>query len=164
MAELPASMMKRKKSGIRYAWLLLAAGGAIVVYSLLRTDEQGIPGWQPAGEMLRAAMDAHEAPSPAAPVSSAADRLPSPVPADPVREQPPKSAGAGLLDLNRATEAELEALPGIGPSKVQSILAYRVSHQGFRSPDELLQVRGIGPKLYEKLRPLVTAVPPASAP
>lgn len=59
------------------------------------------------------------------------------------------------LDLNAATQAQLEDLPGIGPSKAKAIVAYREQHGGFRSIDELLQVKGIGPKMFEKLRPEV---------
>jgi competence protein ComEA len=62
---------------------------------------------------------------------------------------------AALLDLNRATVVQLEALPGIGSSKAAAIVAAREQSGGFRSVDELEGVRGIGPALLEKLRPLV---------
>lgn len=62
---------------------------------------------------------------------------------------------AARLDLNRATAAQLEALPGIGSSKAAAIVAAREQGGGFRSVDELEEVRGIGPALLEKLRPLV---------
>jgi len=59
------------------------------------------------------------------------------------------------LDLNRATAEELETLPGIGASKAAAILAAREAQGGFASLDELESVRGIGPALMAKLRPLV---------
>ena len=59
------------------------------------------------------------------------------------------------LDLNRATAAELEALPGIGEVKAAAILAVRDARGGFESMDELESVRGIGPSLAAKLRPLL---------
>lgn len=59
------------------------------------------------------------------------------------------------LDLNRATAEQLEALPGIGEVKAAAILAVRESKGGFQSLDELEAVRGIGPSLVAKLRPLV---------
>ena len=59
------------------------------------------------------------------------------------------------LDLNRATAAELEALPGIGEVKAAAILAVRDARGGFESMDELESVRGIGPSLATKLRPLL---------
>ncbi len=62
---------------------------------------------------------------------------------------------AARLDLNRATVTQLEALPGIGSSKAAAIVAAREQGGGFRSVDELEGVRGIGPALLEKLRPLV---------
>jgi competence protein ComEA len=53
-------------------------------------------------------------------------------------------------------------LPGLGEALAQRIEAYRVEHHGFRTVDELRQVRGIGPKLLEKLRPHVfVEVPPS---
>ncbi len=62
---------------------------------------------------------------------------------------------AARLDLNRATAAELEALPGIGEVKAAAILAVRDAQGGFASLDELERVRGIGPALAAKLRPLL---------
>ena len=59
------------------------------------------------------------------------------------------------LDLNRATAEELETLPGIGATKAAAILAARDAQGGFKSLDELEAVRGIGPALMAKLRPLV---------
>ena len=81
------------------------------------------------------------------------------------------SAGPGLagepprLDLNRASAAELEALPGIGAVKAAAILAVREERGGFASIDELESVRGIGPQLAQKLRSLVQisrAQPPSA--
>ncbi len=60
------------------------------------------------------------------------------------------------LDLNRATAVQLEALPGIGEVKAAAILAIRLERGGFSSVAELESVRGIGPALIGKLRPLVT--------
>jgi comEA protein len=59
------------------------------------------------------------------------------------------------LDLNRATAEELETLPGIGAAKAAAILAARDAQGGFSSLEELEAVRGIGPALMAKLRPLV---------
>lgn len=66
-------------------------------------------------------------------------------------------AGPGvLLDLNRATAAELEELPGVGPVTAGAIIAWREDNGEFTSVDELQEVSGIGPATLEKLRPLVT--------
>ena len=56
------------------------------------------------------------------------------------------------LDLNRATRAELALLPGVGPSRAQSIDDYRRQHGDFRAIDDLRKVPGIGPKTMEKVR------------
>ena len=66
---------------------------------------------------------------------------------------PPESAG--LLDLNCATQAQLEALPGIGPVLARRILETRDQLGGFQSLEELLEVPGIGPGRFEQIRRLV---------
>jgi competence protein ComEA len=70
---------------------------------------------------------------------------------------PPSAAAARpTLDLNRAGPAELETLPGVGPALARRIVEARSARGGFRSPDDLLEVRGIGPATLGRLRPLVT--------
>jgi competence protein ComEA len=59
---------------------------------------------------------------------------------------------AGPIDVNRATEQELQQLPGIGPTLARRIITARP----FRTVDELRRVRGIGVKTLDRLRPLVT--------
>ena len=59
------------------------------------------------------------------------------------------------IDLNRATAEELAALPGIGAAKAAAIVEYRASSGAFASIEDLEAVRGIGPALVAKLRPLV---------
>jgi competence protein ComEA len=65
------------------------------------------------------------------------------------------------LDLNTATKEQLVALSGIGPAKAQAILDYRVQHGGFKSVDELKDVKGIGAKRFEKLKPELTVGAPS---
>jgi competence protein ComEA len=59
------------------------------------------------------------------------------------------------LDLNTATAAGLDALPGIGPVLAGRIVAWRTAHGRFSSVDELSEVSGIGPALLGRLRPMV---------
>lgn len=59
------------------------------------------------------------------------------------------------LDLNTATQAQLEALPGIGPTLAQAIIAERTRAGGFRSVGDLRRVRGIGDARFAQLEPLV---------
>ncbi len=56
------------------------------------------------------------------------------------------AAGDGRIAINRATAAELERLPGVGPALAGRIVAYREAHGPFRSPQDLLAVSGIGEK------------------
>ena len=60
------------------------------------------------------------------------------------------------IDLNKATLEQLDKLPGIGPSKAQAIIDLRSRLGQFTSTDQLLDVKGIGPKTYDKFRDKVT--------
>lgn len=59
------------------------------------------------------------------------------------------------IDLNTATPAELEELPGIGPATAAAIFEYREEHGPFASVDDLTEVRGIGPAKLDAIRDLV---------
>jgi len=80
-------------------------------------------------------------------------------------------AWAGSVNLNTASAAELDALPGIGPSKASAIIAHRDANGPFKTVDALTDVAGIGPATLEGLRsevmvgePNTKAPPPAVAP
>lgn len=62
----------------------------------------------------------------------------------------------GKVNLNTATRAELEALPGIGPSLAGRIIDYRTRNGPFRTPEELMNVSGIGEKRFADLEGLIT--------
>jgi competence protein ComEA len=81
-------------------------------------------------------------------------------PAGEVREQPGAGGGTGTaskgaLDLNRASQSQLEELPEVGPVTAQAILAWRQEHGRFTRIEELQEVDGIGPKTYAQLAPHV---------
>jgi competence protein ComEA len=63
---------------------------------------------------------------------------------------------SGLVNLNAATQPQLEALPGIGPTLAKAIIAERERRGGFRSVNELRDVRGIGEKRFADLKDKVT--------
>lgn len=73
-----------------------------------------------------------------------------------VQSPPQKESTGARLDLNRATAAELDKLPGIGPSKAEAIVAYREQQGGFRNVAQLKEVKGIGAKTFATLEPLIT--------
>ena len=64
---------------------------------------------------------------------------------------------ARRVDVNAATVAELERLPEVGPSLARRIAAYRETHGPFGSPEDLVDVPGIGPKTYDVLKDYVSA-------
>lgn len=61
----------------------------------------------------------------------------------------------GKINLNTASAQELEALPGIGPALAQSIVQYRQLHGNYKKIEDILNVPGIGPKTFEKIRGLI---------
>lgn len=61
----------------------------------------------------------------------------------------------GVVNINRASVAELDALPGVGPSTAQAIVDYRTTNGPFGSPEDLLNVKGIGPAKFDAMRKLV---------
>lgn len=77
------------------------------------------------------------------------------VPLDPSNAyaRPALNPSPGSIALNLASAKELELLPGIGPSLASRILEHRQTHGPFKSVEELLAVKGIGPKTLEKIRP-----------
>ena len=84
-----------------------------------------------------------ESPSPAPP------RLPTP-PARIAKGKPP-----GSVDINQADVTALQALPGIGPTLANRIVMHRAAYGRFREVDALMEVDGIGPKRFEKLKPWI---------
>jgi competence protein ComEA len=60
------------------------------------------------------------------------------------------------VNINTADSGQLAALPGIGQSKAEAIVEYRSEHGPFSTVDSLTNVRGIGMKVLEKIRPFVT--------
>ena len=69
---------------------------------------------------------------------------------------PGPAPGGALVDLNHASESELDALPGIGPVTAKKIIAAR-AERPFASAQELVERKLVGEKTWEKLRDLVTA-------
>lgn len=71
-------------------------------------------------------------------------------------EEDQTSQKVGKININTASKAQLDSLPGIGPAYASRIIEYRQSHGGFKSIEELVNVKGIGPKTLDKIKDLVT--------
>jgi len=65
------------------------------------------------------------------------------------------------VNINTANSAELQQVPGIGPATAEKILQMRKSYGAFKSVDDLLSIRGLGPKRLEKMRKYLTVGKPA---
>ena len=137
--------------GERHAILLICAA-ALIGVSYRHYQRSAIPGNAPMAAQDSAAMaaiaKAFELQAPmlfppdSGDTSAAPHGVQTSLPAD----------APGLLDLNRATQAQLEALPGIGPVLAGRILEIRDQLGGFQRLEELLEVPGIGPGRLEQIR------------
>jgi len=64
-----------------------------------------------------------------------------------------------LININFASQAELESLPGIGPTTAQKIIQYREQNGSFLTTEDIINVPGIGPGTYERIKDLITVGP-----
>ena len=67
-----------------------------------------------------------------------------------------QSVVTGKININTATAEELDELPGVGPAIAAKIIAYRESNGNFRSPEEIMNVSGIGEKTFAKMKDMIT--------
>jgi competence protein ComEA len=68
-------------------------------------------------------------------------------------------ASTELININTASQSELESLPGIGPTTAQKIIQYRETNGPFVSTQDIINVSGIGPGTYERIKDLITVGP-----
>ncbi len=134
--------------------VVVDASGAVVRPGLYRL---------PAGARVADLLAAAGGPSPdadvdrvnlAAPLTDGTDIV-VPRVGEPALTQSGSPAAAGPLNLNTATAAELDELPGVGPSTAKAIVDARTKVGRFGSVDDLLDVRGIGPAKLDAIRELV---------
>ncbi len=148
LAASPRARLRRAIAWLLGACVLSGAGFVGLRASPARVMAFDMSAWPTAGEG-----DAGVAPSVTSPTASTsiAD-APGPVPTAP----PTAEGDAGArIPLNRATMADLERLPGIGPKRAEAIVALRTRLGRFRRVEELLRVRGLGKNTLKRLRPLV---------
>jgi competence protein ComEA len=96
------------------------------------------------------------------PITSApiVERVQEPVPSQSeAPSAPSKTPKGGALNVNTASAAELEELPGIGPATAARIVEYRQKNGSFKKVEDLMNIRGIGEKSFLKLKPLITVTP-----
>ncbi|MBI3261395.1 helix-hairpin-helix domain-containing protein [Candidatus Berkelbacteria bacterium] len=77
----------------------------------------------------------------------------------PKSEQKPSAPAAtvsGKININSASASELESLPSIGPKLAERIIEYRTANGSFKSIEEIINVKGIGDKTFEKFRDQIT--------
>jgi competence protein ComEA len=138
-----------------------ATGGTVVVSVIGQVVAPGLV-TLPSGSRVADALsavggllpDADPASVNAAAVLSDGQQIAVGVPGAAVPSGPAETAGTdggGLLDLNAATVADLDALPGIGPVLAQRIVDHRTAHGPFTSVDQLDDVSGIGPAIFADL-------------
>jgi competence protein ComEA len=68
----------------------------------------------------------------------------------------PSNKATTIVNLNTATQAQLESLPGVGAKTAARIIEYRQKSGGFKKIEELMNVKGIGEKAFLKLKPQIT--------
>jgi len=83
----------------------------------------------------------------------------SPVLGTPLPASTESASSSELIDINTASLAELDSLPGIGPTTAQKIIDYREQNGPFLTKEDIINVSGIGPGTYERLKDLITVGP-----
>ncbi|MGX7201011.1 comEA protein [Enterococcus plantarum] len=68
-----------------------------------------------------------------------------------------QSEDVNKINLNQASEAELQTLPGVGQKKAQEIIRYREENDGFKTIEEIKNISGFGEKTFEKLKDAITS-------
>lgn len=69
----------------------------------------------------------------------------------------PTSSAANLVNINTASSAQLQTLPGIGPATAEKIIRYRDEHGPFQQIEDIMNVAGIGPATFDNIQDLITA-------
>ena len=169
-------MLKELLSGHkRVPTLLLAAGVLLLLMALGFPKESEPAGWQPLDSRMVSGQvepdSVNELPNVQInatdlTATQAAQPEPEPMASTPVPEEPApvqpvvaEPDAGGKIDINRASAELLDTLPGIGAAKAQAIITDREQNGFFRSAEDITRVRGIGPKMLEKMKERIVALP-----
>lgn len=180
---------QKRSASVRWPLLLLLAAGALLLVAALGMEKPQEPaGWSRLNDELAATLGGEEKAdnsgsglsggleeegaaenSGTVPNGTKADKaLPQVVAAsenDAGPEQPGLLKGEQLVDelgrlnINLAGVEQLDALPGIGPAKAQAIVDDRARNGRFQTVDDLVRVKGIGPKMLEKIKNSIVVLP-----
>ena len=156
------------------AIFLAVTGGSVVTYVQASSDPVPADVYSAADQAFADAARDAAAPAPAGPVETTGVSSPEPgaglppAPEDSTAAQiaeaavetaaAPRRSGKAPpapTNINTASEQELQRLPRIGPALAARIVEHRRAHGPFRSPDEITEVKGIGDKTLETLRPWI---------
>ena len=81
------------------------------------------------------------------------------LPSDIIKPSPPPPNQPHIVDLNTATQADLEHVPGVGPVLATRIIAYRQYYGPFKTVYQLRLIKGVGQQTFDKIKPYVTVAP-----
>jgi len=142
---------------IRPASARNAHGLAVLLLALALAVGTALPGLGPGGPGFPAPSDGETAITPAQRGAGVSTRAGSPVSGSRTSSggTPSKPLLVLPLNLNAADAEALQGLPGIGSTLAERIVAHREAHGPFQTAEDLLRVPGIGPKRWERIRPLV---------
>jgi len=145
-------MKKKALAGGIVAALL---GSGLLWYSGNGPDK-GIAGWETMNDSMENVIHNESTDTVASSTETGIVTPTSPPTAPPTAPPTTPPASEGMVNVNTAAVNELMELPGIGAAKAQAILDYRKSLGPFKGLSDLGKVKGIGPKMLEKLKPLVS--------
>lgn len=168
--EVPPALPAASVSEVRSPAAASASADSSIVISVVgRVAEPGLI-TVPDGSRVADALDAAGGPVPGARLGSLnlarrlsdGEQIYVGVPAPPGAEAPPAAPavgepGAARVDLNSASLAVLDTLPGVGPVTAQRIVDWRTQHGRFGAVEQLREIEGIGPTRFGRLKDLVEA-------